>query len=73
MACWESERLLTDDPSTVRKVIAGLKSGGGPIEVAFRGQNETFELKPAYGTITIDTWAAYQTLASEAYFKAQAK
>lgn len=61
------ERLLTDDPSTIEKVIQGLKSGRGPVEVLFRGQAENFELKPFYGTIGIDTWAAYQTLAWEAF------
>jgi len=71
MPHFEFERLLTDHPSTVKKVIEGLKRGGGPTEAAFRGEKETFELKPFYGTIGIDTWAAYQTLASEAYFKAQ--
>ena len=71
MPHFEFERLLTDDPSTVKKVIQGLKTGGGPVEVLFRGEAENFELKPFYGTIGIDTWAAYQTLASEAYFKAQ--
>lgn len=71
MAHCEFERLLTDDPSTVKKVIAGLKNGGGSIDVAFKGENETFELLASYGTIAIDTWAAYQTLASEAYFNAQ--
>jgi hypothetical protein len=71
MPYFEFERLLTDDPSTVKKVIQGLKNGGGAIEVGFRGENEAFELQPSYGTIGIDTWAAYQTLASEAYFKAQ--
>ena len=71
MPYFEFERLLTDDPSTVKKVIEGLKNGGGTIEVAFRGEMETFELQQSYGTIGVDTWAVYQTLASEAYFKAQ--
>jgi hypothetical protein len=54
---FEFERLLTDDPSTVKKVIEGLKNGGGPIDVLFRAEKETFELKPFYGPIGIDTWA----------------
>ena len=71
MPYFEFERLLTDDFSTVKKVIEGLKRGGGPIEAALRAEKETFELKPFHGTIGIDTWAEYQTLASEVYFKAQ--
>ena len=71
MPYFEFERLLTDDPSTVKKVIGGLKNGGGPIDAAFRGENQTFDLQPSYGTIGVDTWAAYQAVGSEAYFKAQ--
>jgi hypothetical protein len=67
----EFGRLPTNDPSTVKKVITGLKNGGGPIEAGFRGGHDIFELNPSYGTIAIDMWAAYQTLASEACFKAE--